>query len=194
MDDAMRGTLASWYASTPLSAAARDRLMTRLHADAVPAAVQNRERSQARRHTRERTPARSVARGLAAIAVAASLVVVVARSRAGGEGSRTPHVDPVPYTTPARAASDVGFALQLSDASVRHVSLAGDFNGWNPTALPMQRDPVTGTWRTRVHLVPGRHEYSYVVNGTRWVIDPLAPRTMEQTMGPTNVITVPGDL
>lgn len=88
---------------------------------------------------------------------------------------------------------DVGFALRLPDATVRNVSLAGDFNGWDASTLPMIRDPSDGTWRVRIPLAPGRHTYSYVIDGTRWVIDPLAPRTVEGALGPANVIAVMGD-
>ena len=88
----------------------------------------------------------------------------------------------------------MGFALRLTDGTVRQVSLAGDFNGWDASTLPMVRDPADGTWRLRIPLAPGRHTYSFVVNGTRWVIDPLAPRTVEGALGPANVIAVSGDL
>ncbi len=88
---------------------------------------------------------------------------------------------------------DVGFALRLTDGAVRQVSLAGDFNDWDTSTLPMVRDPADGTWRVRIPLAPGRHTYSFVVDGTRWVIDPLAPRTVEGDLGPANVIAVSGD-
>lgn len=137
----------------------------------------------------------STGRVRAAFATAAAVVLLLAgvafRTRASASGERAPQL---PAPAGREAAHAVGFTLQLKDADARRVTLAGDFNDWSPTALPMRRDPVTGTWRVQVHLVPGRHEYSYVVNGTRWIIDPLAPRTMEQTMGPANVIAVPGDL
>jgi len=94
----------------------------------------------------------------------------------------------------AAGTQHVDFALRLADASVHQVTLAGDFNGWDPSAQPMHRDPADGTWRAHLALAPGRHVYSFVVNGTRWVIDPLAPRTQDLALGPANVIAVSGDL
>lgn len=102
------------------------------------------------------------------------------------------HPDPS-LQTAAALTRDVAFALRLPDATVRQVSLAGDFNAWDASTLPMVRDPSDGTWRVRVPLAPGRHTYSFVVDGTRWVIDPLAPRTVEGALGPANVIAVSGD-
>ena len=101
---------------------------------------------------------------------------------------------PTVSTNGSTAARDVHFTLQLPDASVQQVALAGDFNGWNPDVLPMKRDPADGAWRVRVPLTPGRHTYSYVVDGVLWVIDPLAPRTIDGALGPANVIAIPGDL
>ncbi len=121
------------------------------------------------------------ARAAALVVFAAGGIALLAR------GHREPTIPP---TAPTR---DVGFALRLPDATVRNVSLAGDFNGWDASTLPMVRDPADGTWRVRIPLAPGRHTYSYVIDGTRWVIDPLAPRTVEGALGPTNVIAVMGD-
>jgi hypothetical protein len=135
---------------------------------------------------------------------AAALVVLLgtgAFALRGGRGgadvvtrppSSTDELPVAPGGPAADAARAVDFALRLPDAAARQVTLAGDFNDWNAATLPMERDPSDGTWRVSVRLAPGRHTYSYVVDGTRWVIDPLAPRTVDGALGPTNVIAVPG--
>jgi hypothetical protein len=185
---ALAADIARWYVGTPTADDARERLLSRLHDRGAEARPSRREAGRAGGAAQGR-------RGILTLAAAAALVALLARSGDRTERPTAPAPPALPTpTAAASAASDVGFVLQLADVGVRHVALAGDFNGWDPAALPMQRDPATGTWRARVRLVPGRHEYSYVVNGTRWIIDPLAPRTMEQAMGPANVITVPGDL
>lgn len=129
-----------------------------------------------------RAPRSPWVRAAALIAFATGGIALLAR------GHRDPNL--LPEAAPTR---DVGFALRLPDATVRNVSLAGDFNGWDSSTLPMVRDPADGTWRVHIPLAPGRHTYSYVVDGTRWVIDPLAPRTVEGALGPANVIAVMGD-
>jgi 1,4-alpha-glucan branching enzyme len=56
-----------------------------------------------------------------------------------------------------------------SSKPVKSVYLAGDFNGWDPSSLPMQ---FTGSeWKCRVHLSPGKHLYKFIVDGN-WIIDP----------------------
>jgi hypothetical protein len=75
-------------------------------------------------------------------------------------------------------------------ASARAVSLVGDFNGWDAGVTPMVRDRSGRTWSARVPLEPGRHEYAFVVDGQRWVLDPLAPQVPDAGFGPTNAVVV----
>ena len=52
----------------------------------------------------------------------------------------------------------------------RVVCVVGDFNGWNPSAHPMQRQ-VDGSWFLEVSLTHGHHQYQFLVDGTP-TIDP----------------------
>jgi 1,4-alpha-glucan branching enzyme len=51
----------------------------------------------------------------------------------------------------------------------RSVFLAGTFNDWNPSTLPMQRQG--SDWVFPVHLEPGKHLYKFIVDG-KWILDP----------------------
>lgn len=58
------------------------------------------------------------------------------------------------------------------------VSLAGDFNGWKPTC-PMAQIPQTDLWyvlQDQTFSLESRFEYQYVVDGNKWILDPLNPR------------------
>jgi serine protease AprX len=58
------------------------------------------------------------------------------------------------------------------DARARSVALAGDFNGWDPVATPLEREP-NGLWVARVPVRSGGLlRYKYVVDGDRWIEDP----------------------
>ncbi len=54
------------------------------------------------------------------------------------------------------------------------VSLASQFNLWEPIA--MNGPDRSGVWWTRLpkDIKPGRYEYGFIVDGTRWVYDPKA--------------------
>jgi 1,4-alpha-glucan branching enzyme len=49
------------------------------------------------------------------------------------------------------------------------VTLAGDFNGWHRTSLPMKKD-MDGWWRYQLRLTPGYYHFRYVADG-EWHTD-----------------------
>ncbi|MES2522023.1 MAG: isoamylase early set domain-containing protein [Gemmatimonadota bacterium] len=102
----------------------------------------------------------------------------------------TPPTQPTPSAAavqPAGTRADpeavvpVQFVLDL--ATARSVSVVGDFNDWNTTATPMERLPGSTVWTASLSVRPGRHEYSFVVDGTRWIADPRAPRAADSDFG-----------
>lgn len=54
----------------------------------------------------------------------------------------------------------------------KQVHLAGDFNDWDPSAMPMKRQP-DGAWLLQVFLNHGHHHYHFLVDG-KPVLDPRA--------------------
>lgn len=132
-------------------------------------------------------------------AAAAVLVVVVMRpwrpELSRGEAERA-------FPTSAASEGPVGATREERGGAVRfdlalpspasEVALVGDFNGWDDEATPMVRRGSDGTWSARVPLPPGRHVYAFVVDGKRWLIDPLAPQVPDAGFGPTNTVIVEG--
>ena len=87
-------------------------------------------------------------------------------------------------------ARPVPFVLTAANAA--RISIVGDFNDWDPTATPLQRVDGQGWWVV-VNLRPGRYRYSFVVDGTRWIADPSAPRAADNDFGTANsVVTISG--
>ncbi len=62
--------------------------------------------------------------------------------------------------------------FDLFAPEAQNISLAGDFNGWDISSLPMEKDNQ-GNWKISVNLDPGRHEYRFYVDGI-WQDDPKA--------------------
>jgi Carbohydrate-binding module 48 (Isoamylase N-terminal domain) len=86
--------------------------------------------------------------------------------------------------------SQVRFTLVAPGAA--SVSIVGDFNGWNPTALPMRRAADGRTWLVDVPLSPGRYAYAFVVDGAL-ARDPSAPQTRDDDFGtPNSIVMVSG--
>jgi len=82
----------------------------------------------------------------------------------------------------------VRFALKAPAAE--QVTLAGDFNGWDPEARPMNRSK-TGLWSTTVSLAPGEYQYRFVVDG-EWQNDPHCEETVTNEFGGVNNVCVVG--
>jgi 1,4-alpha-glucan branching enzyme len=77
-----------------------------------------------------------------------------------------------PASSRLQKPATVKVRFTLQSALARHVCLAGDFNQWNPTALPLKRGKK-GNWSTEIPLAPGSYEYRFVVDGV-WETDPAA--------------------
>ena len=78
----------------------------------------------------------------------------------------------------AQPQSDAGVVrFVYPDTLAKSVSLAGDFNGWSPTATPLDREGAA--WVTRVFLDAGAYEYKFFVDGG-WQPDPRNPELSPQ--------------
>jgi 1,4-alpha-glucan branching enzyme len=65
--------------------------------------------------------------------------------------------------------------------SAKEVYLTGQFNGWDPQAQPMRRQP-DGAWFVQVALHHGHHQYRFLVDG-KPMLDPRANGTARDEQG-----------
>jgi hypothetical protein len=65
----------------------------------------------------------------------------------------------------------------------RSVEVVGSFNDWSPGILHLNDADHDGVWRANAVLPAGQHEYMFVVDGERWVPDPLAGRYVDDGFG-----------
>ena len=84
--------------------------------------------------------------------------------------------------------SSIQFAFPAPQA--RQVSLAGDFNNWDPKATPMHK-AADGVWHVGVPLGPGQHEYRFVADGV-WQDDPAAQQRTSNALGTQNCVKTVG--
>ncbi len=127
---------------------------------------------------------------LASLALAAgiaAIAVLVTRGR----------VQPTAIVQPAVVATapvhdTVTFVRFVFVGRAKSVALVGDFNAWGgkPTALDQT---AAGAWTASVPLPNGRHEYAFIVDGERWIADPLAPSSSDEFNTNSSVITVGTD-
>ncbi len=78
------------------------------------------------------------------------------------------------------ASGGVEVELQLAGEPARSVAVAGDFNRWEAASMRRGGD---GVWRIRLSLAPGRYQYAFLVDGSRWMADPRAATNLESGFG-----------
>jgi 1,4-alpha-glucan branching enzyme len=79
----------------------------------------------------------------------------------------------------------VQFVLVAPDA--KKVAVVGDFNGWDASHVGYQaQHRGGGVWSVMAPVPVGHHRYSFVVDDSLWVADPIAPRAVDNDFGVTN--------
>ena len=111
------------------------------------------------------------------LAVAALALIVTAPLPCAGQA------------TPPQAV-DGGVRFTYDAPSASSVNLAGEFNGWDPAAIPMSDEDGDGVWEVVTELQPGRtYEYKFVIDGgVSWREDPLNPITVDDNHGGVNTV------
>jgi len=91
-----------------------------------------------------------------------------------------------PTATKSAGKSLVQFILETPGA--QSVTLAGDFNNWEPAQTPLQKSG-RHVWQAEIPLTSGRHEYQFVVDG-KWIVDPVANESTPNPFGGQNSVKV----
>lgn len=163
------------------------RLMEKVHAEAglhLPASGSSR-RSWWRS---ERVFRVAPLTGLA-LAAGISLIIGVAGVAIG---SRISALSLVANRAAATAQPDTVQVVRFVfvDTGATRVELVGDFNEWAKGSTELKPSGAPGVWAVSVPLSPGRHEYAFIINGSRWVADPLAVKSSDDFGTESSVIRV----
>jgi len=126
-----------------------------------------------------------LAAALAMFAVLGALHVGADASRAAGPIANAlfskANKTPVPQS--------VQFVLVAPDA--RKVAVVGDFNGWDASHIEFQaQHRGGGVWSVMAPVPVGHHRYSFVVDDSVWMADPIAPRSDNDFGLPNSAIVV----
>jgi len=78
---------------------------------------------------------------------------------------------------------EIEFKLIADQANA--VTVAGNFNHWDPTSIPLKR--VGDCWKATLLLPRGDYEYRFVVDGC-WMCDPGAPQSVSNPFGSGNSV------
>jgi len=131
---------------------------------------------------------------LRGLAVAAGLAGVIALSTLADD-SRSGSESLAAAKSPAAMAaarSDTVHVVRFVfvDSRASTVEIVGDFNAWTRGVTRLERSAAPGVWSASVALPAGRHEYAFIINGSRWIADPRAPTTSDDFGTESTVIHV----
>jgi len=112
-------------------------------------------------------------------------VVQLERAQAGSPPTVVfPTVSPAPVQPGVQTLQAVKLTYTPTRPGIGRVSVAGSFNGWDPTTATMSRNG--DVWTILLVLPPGTYEYMVIEDGEHWVTDPSAPETRDDGFGGVN--------
>lgn len=126
----------------------------------------------------------------------ASQPAVASAGTAPTAATAVPLSAPLPVRAIASSSDDalpVPTQFVFRDGAAHRVAVVGDFNRWNPAAAPMTRSP-DGLWSVTLPVLPGRHVYGFMVDGTEFELDPdpRVPRARDHDLGVDASVTIVG--
>jgi hypothetical protein len=124
-----------------------------------------------------------VASPVTALALAAGIAIVAA-------ASTLVLVKRGPATVASRPDTVEFVRFVLVDSTARTVSIVGDFNEWRSDRTPLVAASKPGVWSVSLPLPPGRHEYAFIVDGKRWVVDPASIASSDEFGTESSVLLV----
>ncbi|MEX0719255.1 MAG: hypothetical protein WD059_01220 [Balneolaceae bacterium] len=74
------------------------------------------------------------------------------------------------------------------DENAENISIAGDFNNWNPVSLTRKQVNGQEVWTGFVTMPRGENKYMFIVNDDKWVTDPLASMYEDDGFGNKNAL------
>src|SRR5687768_13265376 len=119
---------------------------------------------------------------IAGLAMAAGIAGVIALSSLVGGTNETPVAAVAQNRAPQGAiAPDTVHLVRFVfvDPRATTVEMVGDFNAWTKGVTKLERSAAPGVWTASIPLPAGRHEYAFIINGTRWIADPLAAKSSD---------------
>jgi hypothetical protein len=130
-------------------------------------------------------PAHTVAT-LAVVLITGLLAWPSPPSRPASSPASPPSVQPAAASS--SAAETVWTRFVYTNETADSVAVAGDFSQWEP--IPLSPHTVDGktVWTGLVPVPRGEHEYQFVIDGERWVTDPLAPVKQDDGFGAKNAV------
>lgn len=95
----------------------------------------------------------------------------------------------------SRQIVKVTFEVPLEELSegmeIASIHVAGEFNGWDETAVPLNYHKKNKGYRATVEMEPGRsYQFRYLINGDYWCNDWAADKYTPNNLGEDNCVVI----
>ncbi len=127
------------------------------------------------------------AMAMAATCLLLSMVWLVKEPTILSEPNVAPNISVMKAGLPEEVEKPVMVRLVMLEPQAQSVSVAGDFNGWQPQETPLERTE-DGAWTVTIQVKPGRYHYMFVVDGQEWITDPFAGEYSSDGFGAKNAV------
>lgn len=132
----------------------------------------------------------AIAAGVVCAALGGAAAIGVVRYGAGASsGASGASIANNAGVTNAAGGTILPVTFSVVAPNAASVSIVGDFNRWDPRALPMRRSADGRTWQVEVRLPLGLYAYAFMIDG-RLAPDPAAPHAAADDFGTPNSMVV----
>ncbi len=118
----------------------------------------------------------------------AALPTTATGPQAASEGSAKTQTMQQTTAQTAERKETVWIRFLYTNSDADSVAVAGDFSEWEPVSLSPRTVNGETVWTGLVPVSRGEHEYQFLINGDRWVTDPLAPVKRSDGFGAENAV------
>ena len=88
---------------------------------------------------------------------------------------------------PFPRVNEVSHLFQLDASEAQSVAVVGNFNGWDPTAHPLEKK--NSLWQVTILLQKGNtYFYNFIIDGDKWITDPSQLLVSEDEFGKRSVL------
>jgi hypothetical protein len=89
---------------------------------------------------------------------------------------------------PSGSNDQILVTFELHAPEAQSVELIGSFNHWARGTAHLSGPDASGHWAVTIPLPSGRHEYQFLVDGEKLVVDPEAPLYRPDGFGQKNAV------
>lgn len=83
-----------------------------------------------------------------------------------------------------------GVTFFVNASAAKRVNIVGSFNQWDKDKSALSGPDSDGIWKITLPLLEERYEYLFLIDGEKWLLDPVMPSIDDGLGGRNSVIHI----